>query len=97
MSNHVMSLWYFFYKLSIKSCRGRGRGGSNMSSYAFGDSFAVWPKAKIRTSKRKISGGWDMTALPGGVRPPLTACMESLVAHSILLLVLHLVRYLDIA
>jgi hypothetical protein len=41
-----MSQWYFSYKLSIKSGRGRARAGSNMSSNAFGDSFAVWPKAK---------------------------------------------------
>jgi hypothetical protein len=47
MSYHV-SL-DFFDQLSIKSGRA-GQAGSNMSSYAFGDSFAVRPKAKMIAS-----------------------------------------------
>jgi hypothetical protein len=37
-------IWAFSGQAFTKVGR---EGGSNMPSYAFGDSFAVWPKAKI--------------------------------------------------
>jgi hypothetical protein len=39
-------IWAFSGQAFTKVGRGR-EGGSNMPSYAFSDSFAVWPKAKI--------------------------------------------------
>jgi hypothetical protein len=42
-----------FQKLSKLSGEG-GKEGSNMSLYAIGDSFAVWPKANIMVSKTSV-------------------------------------------
>jgi hypothetical protein len=59
MSIHVNSCPFIpfdielFRKFSKVGEGGEGGQGSNMSSNAFGDSFAVWPKAKMQHAATK--------------------------------------------